>query len=94
MAAVSCNKEQRPDDATLSPITLTATEAGATKALLDNGTFAANGNQVQVYEMPSPPPDRICYKVTNRIPRANRADSIRLFEENLRKFLKEQDLHM
>ena len=54
MAAVSCNKEQRPDDATLSPITLTATEAGATKALLDNGTFAANGNQVQVYDYYTP----------------------------------------
>ena len=50
MAAVSCNKEQRPDDATLSPITLTATEAGATKALLDNGTFNTNGNRIQVYD--------------------------------------------
>ncbi len=50
MAAVSCNKEQRPDDATLSPITLTATEAGGTKALLDNGTFNTTGNRIQVYD--------------------------------------------
>ena len=50
MAAVSCSKEQRPDDATLSPITLTATEAGATKALLDKGTFDENGNRLKIYD--------------------------------------------
>ena len=50
MAAVSCNKEQRPDDATLSPITLTATEAGATKAMLNNSTFASNGNRLRIYD--------------------------------------------
>ena len=50
MAAVSCNKEQRPGGNIVSPIALTATEAGTTKALLDNGTFAANGNRLKIYD--------------------------------------------
>ena len=42
LAAVACNKEQRPDgDAIDSPILLSVREAGTTKALLDNRTFNA-----------------------------------------------------
>ena len=50
LVAVSCNKEQRPGGNIVSPIALTATEAGTTKALLDNGTFAATGNRLQIYD--------------------------------------------
>ncbi|MDY3280923.1 LysR family transcriptional regulator [Dysosmobacter sp.] len=57
-------------------------------------TATASGHPVQVYEIPNPPPDRICYKVTNRIPRPNRVEGIRYFEEKLNVFLKENDLHM
>lgn len=52
-AAAGCTKD--PEVNTVDgPITLKATEAGTTKALLDNGTFAANGNQVQVYDYYTP----------------------------------------
>ena len=50
VATVSCNKEQRPGSNIVSPIALTATEAGTTKALLDNGTFNTKGNRIQVYD--------------------------------------------
>lgn len=48
-AAAGCTKD--PEVNTVdAPIALKATEAGATKALLDNGTFAANGNRLQIYD--------------------------------------------
>lgn len=50
--------------------------------------------EIGKYEMPSPPPDRICYKVTSRYPRADKKDIIRYFEENLSKYLKDHDLHL
>ena len=47
-AAAGCTKD--PEVNTVdAPIALKATEAGTTKALLDNGTFAARGNRIQVY---------------------------------------------
>ena len=51
LAAVACNKEQRPDgDAIDSPILLSVREAGTTKALLDNRTFNADGVRLQIYD--------------------------------------------
>lgn len=53
-----------------------------------------NGSVINVFRMPNPPPDRICYKVTNRSPRLNRAESIRCFENQLAIYLKQQNLHL
>ena len=51
IAVVACNKEQRPgDDFIGEPITIKATEAGVTKAMLDDWTFASNGNRLQIYD--------------------------------------------
>lgn len=48
-AAAGCTKD--PEVNTVdAPIALKATEAGTTKALLDNGTFAATGNRLQIYD--------------------------------------------
>ena len=48
-AAAGCTKD--PEVNTVDgPITLKATEAGTTKALLDNGTFNTTGNRIQVYD--------------------------------------------
>ena len=51
MGAVGCNKNE-PDESpvTNASITIKATEAGATKALLDKESFAATGNRIQVYD--------------------------------------------
>ena len=55
MAAVSCNKEQRPDrNSTDYPIEFCATEAGATKAMLDEETFAKAGNLIKIYDYYTP----------------------------------------
>lgn len=48
-----------------------------------------NGFEVRTYDIPSPPPERVCYKVTHTTPRANRVDSIRCFEEQLHEFLRQ-----
>lgn len=53
-----------------------------------------NGSVIQAFRMPNPPPDRICYKVTNRSPRLYRAESIRRFEEQLAIYLKQQHLYL
>lgn len=45
---------------------------------------------VGIYEMPSPPPDRICYKVMNREPRVSHLDAIHDFEERFDRFCKER----
>ena len=50
LAAAACSKDPEQNTPVNSPITLKATEAGATKALLDNGTFAANGNRLKIYD--------------------------------------------
>ena len=50
LAAAACSKDPEQNTPVNSPITLKATEAGATKALLDNGTFSATGNRIQVYD--------------------------------------------
>ena len=48
-AAAGCTKD--PEVNTVdAPIAISATEAGTTKALLDNGTFAANGNRLKIYD--------------------------------------------
>ena len=48
-AAAGCTKD--PEVNTVdAPIAISATEAGTTKALLDNGTFNTNGNRIQVYD--------------------------------------------
>lgn len=54
----------------------------------------AYGCPIQVYEILEPPPDRICYKVINRMPRPNRIENIRYFEEQLERFLRKNDLHL
>ena len=50
LAAAACSKDPEQNTPVNSPITLKATEAGVTKALLDNGTFKATGNRIQVYD--------------------------------------------
>ena len=55
---------------------------------------ALKGVKVQTYEVPYPPPNRICYKVTHRFPSTNRRESINFFEEKLSIYLKESDLHL
>jgi DNA-binding transcriptional LysR family regulator len=55
---------------------------------------ALRGTKLQVYEIPNPPPDRICYKVTHRFPIADRLERIRFFEEQLQIYLKENNLHL
>ena len=52
------------------------------------------GHQVQVYEIQNPPPERICYKVTNLSPRANRIDSIHYLEQMLAAFLRANNLRL
>ena len=65
LATVACNKSEPDNQQPNTPIAISATEAGVTKALLDNGTFAATpetkaliesedafseaGNRIQVY---------------------------------------------
>lgn len=51
-----------------------------------------NGSVIRVYRMLNPPPDRICYKVTNHSPRLSRMNSIRYFEDQLDSYLREQNL--
>ena len=51
MTAVACKKELHPEGNGIDrPITITATEAGVTKAMLDESTFVANGNRLQIYD--------------------------------------------
>ena len=52
------------------------------------------GHSIQVYDMTDAPPDRICYKITHVSPRANRIESIRYFEKNLRIFLKQNQPYL
>ena len=55
MAAVSCNKEQRPGhDITGYAIEFSATEAGTTKAMLDETSFAKAGNLIKIYDYFTP----------------------------------------
>lgn len=53
LTLVGCTKKQI-DQTPGAEIMLTATEAGATKALLDNGTFAAIGNRLKIYDYFTP----------------------------------------
>jgi len=57
-------------------------------------SVALRGVELQTYEIPNPPPDRICYKVTHRFPNANRRESVKFFEKKLITYLKEKDLHL
>ena len=50
MAAAGCTKHPDVSNGTDSSICLSVTEAGTTKALLDNGTFKTPGNRIQVYD--------------------------------------------
>ena len=50
LAAVACNKSEPDNQQPSTPIAIKATEAGVTKALLDNGTFNTTGNRIQVYD--------------------------------------------
>ena len=55
LVAVACNKEQRPGyNSTSYPIQFCATEAGATKAMLDETTFAKVGNLIKIYDYYTP----------------------------------------
>lgn len=54
----------------------------------------AFGHALEIYELPSPPPNRICYKVTNSAPQPKRIENIRYFEDRLDRFLKERDLRL
>ena len=55
LAAVACNKEQRPGyDSTGYPIQFSVTEAGTTKAMLDEETFAKAGNLIKIYDYYTP----------------------------------------
>lgn len=55
MAAVSCNKEQQPDhDGTGYPIEFYVTESGATKAMLDETSFAKEDNLIKIYDYYTP----------------------------------------
>ena len=55
LAAVACNKEQRPGyDSTGYPIQFSATDAGATKAMLDEISFAKAGNLIKIYDYYTP----------------------------------------
>ena len=51
LVIVACNKEQRPGYNGIDGlITIKATEAGITKAMLDKQAFASNGNRLQIYD--------------------------------------------
>lgn len=51
MAAAACTKHTEYDTPeTDDMIRLSATESGTTKALLNNGSFSANGNRIKVYD--------------------------------------------
>ena len=55
LAAVACNKEARPGhNVTDYPIEFCATESGATKAMLDEETFAKAGNLIKIYDYYTP----------------------------------------
>lgn len=55
LAAVACNKEQRPGhDTTGYAIEFSATEAGVTKAMLDETSFAKAGNLIKIYDIYTP----------------------------------------
>lgn len=64
----------------------------AVEFLINNAHL--KGVEVQAYELPDPPPDRICYKVTHRFPSASRKETINFFEEKLALYLKQQNLHL
>ena len=51
LTTAACNKNE-PDgpQQVNAPIAISATEAGTTKALLDNGSFKTTGNRIQVYD--------------------------------------------
>ena len=51
LTTAACNKNE-PDgpQQVNAPIAISATEAGVTKALLDNGSFKTPGNRIQVYD--------------------------------------------
>lgn len=50
LAAVACNKSEPDNQQPNTPIAISATEAGVTKALLDNETFKADGVRLQIYD--------------------------------------------
>ena len=50
LAVVACNKEPNQNDLVDTPIMLHVSESAATKALLDNATFATTGNRLQIYD--------------------------------------------
>lgn len=52
------------------------------------------GYDAQLYELINPPPDRTCYKVTNRTPKLNRVENIHYFEDQILIYLRENDLHL
>ena len=55
LAAIACNKEQRPGhEVTGYAIEFSASEAGATKAMLDEETFAKAGNLIKIYDYYTP----------------------------------------
>ncbi len=49
---------------------------------------------MQVYRMPNPPPDRICYQVQHRFPLENKQQAIRQFEELLTEYLARDSLSL
>ena len=53
VAAVGCEKQPQYGELTDTPIMLSATETG-TKAMLDNGTFKTEGNQIKIYDYYTP----------------------------------------
>ena len=51
LTTAACNKNEPDGPQQINaPIAISATEAGTTKALLDNGTFKTTGNRIQVYD--------------------------------------------
>ena len=55
-----------------------------------HGTPLPSGAELKVYEIPSPPPDRICYKAVSREPRPSRLDAMLDFEERFDRFCKDR----
>lgn len=56
--------------------------------------FLQKMGPVRIYDLEVPPPDRICYKLTNRHPRYCRLGGIMAFNTLLTKFLEENDLKL
>lgn len=54
------------------------------------GTFRRREN-FKVYELLHPPEDRVCYRITNRVPSESRKKNIQLFNDCLRSFIQKQD---